>query len=116
MVEKTELGESRWGDASKQIANHVVNELVKVALNCGVKLVVIERVKGLRSRVLRKIDVELKRLWEEDEESGDVEALEERRKLVKLKKILSRFPYRRLALDLKAEANWNGILVREVRP
>ncbi len=104
IIERTRLGESLWREISRQTTYRVTNMLIKIARENNVDVISIRYMKGVKEWLMRRLNKAMQ----------STEDIGEKRRLRAVKRILSKFPYRRLIEDIKSEGEWNGIRVVEV--
>jgi transposase len=109
--DKTVLGDSLYTQEANQYIYQTMNKLIQIAKQYGVDTIAAENLEGLALKRLRKSKARTHKAWKKTLMKGAGEKKAAHLQMAKEKtyrRLISKFPYRRMIEDLELEAKWNG--------
>ncbi len=109
--DKTVLGDSLYTQEVNQYIYQTINKLIEIAKQYGVDTIAVENLKGLASKQLKKSIIKTHKAWKKTLMKGARGKRAAHLQMVKEKayrRLISKFPYKRMLEDLELEAKWNG--------
>jgi transposase len=109
--DKTVLGDSLYTQEANQYIYQTINKIIQIAKQYGVDTIATENLKGLALKQLRKSKAKTHKAWAKTLMKGAKGKRAAHLQMVKEKinrRLISKFPYKRMIEDLELEAKWNG--------